>query len=106
MMRESSRQFRNVFLDSTGLMENLANLFTRIRGHHKYNNQHLWRIRKNMTQNDRLRPWNTMMEVAEYLRLSLRTVERRIKDGVLPVRRDGRLVRIAREAVLQYERAF
>jgi excisionase family DNA binding protein len=47
-----------------------------------------------------------MMEVAEYLRLSLRTVERRIKEGFLPARRDGRLIRIPREAVLQYERNY
>ena len=47
-----------------------------------------------------------MIEVAEYLRLSVRTVERRIRDGLLPARRDGRLVRIAREAVLAYERSF
>jgi excisionase family DNA binding protein len=59
-----------------------------------------------MRQEDRLRPWNTMMEVAEYLRLSLRTVERRIKEGLLPARRDGRLIRIPREAVLQYERNY
>ena len=47
-----------------------------------------------------------MMEVAEYLRLSVRTVERRIMDGLLPARKDGRLIRIAREAVLAYERNF
>jgi excisionase family DNA binding protein len=47
-----------------------------------------------------------MKEAAEYLRLSLRTVERRIKEGLLPARRDGRLIRIAREAVLEYERGY
>jgi len=47
-----------------------------------------------------------MIEVADYLRLSLRTVERRIRDGLLPARKDGRLIRIAREAVLTYERDF
>jgi len=59
-----------------------------------------------MRQEEGLKPWNTMIEVAEYLRLSLRTVERRIRDGLLPARKDGRLIRIAREAVLTYERDF
>jgi excisionase family DNA binding protein len=52
---------------------------------------------------DRLRTWNTVREVAAYLRLSVRTVQRRIEEGLLLARRDGRLVRISREAVLQYE---
>src|SRR5260370_1313570 len=46
----------------------------------------------------RLNPWNTMKEVASYLRLSLRTVERRIEQGTLQARKDGRLVRIQGEA--------
>jgi len=54
----------------------------------------------------RLNPWNTMKEVASYLRLSLRTVERRIEQGTLQARKDGRLVRIQREAVLAYERHY
>jgi excisionase family DNA binding protein len=52
-----------------------------------------------------LKQWNTMQEVAEYLRLSLRTVERRIQNGVLQARKDGSLVRIKREWVLSYETA-
>jgi excisionase family DNA binding protein len=52
-----------------------------------------------------LKEWNTMQEVAEYLRLSLRTVERRIRNGVLQARKDGSLVRIKREWVLSYETA-
>jgi excisionase family DNA binding protein len=47
-----------------------------------------------------------MKEVANYLRLSLRTVERRIEQGMLQARKDGRLVRIQREAVLAYERHY
>jgi excisionase family DNA binding protein len=59
-----------------------------------------------MTDYQRLNAWNTMKEVANYLRLSLRTVERRIEQGLLQARKDGRLVRIQREAVLAYERHY
>lgn len=54
---------------------------------------------------ERLKPWNTMPEVAAYLRVSLRTVERRIRNGALQAKKDGRLVRIKREWVLTYETA-
>jgi excisionase family DNA binding protein len=54
---------------------------------------------------ERLKPWNTMQEVADYLRLSLRTVERRIRNGALQAKKDGRLVRIKREWVMTYETA-
>ena len=57
-----------------------------------------------MADYQRLNAWNTMKEVANYLRLSLRTVERRIAQGMLQARKDGRLVRIQREAVFAYER--
>jgi excisionase family DNA binding protein len=59
-----------------------------------------------MAEYQRLNAWNTMKEVANYLRLSLRTVERRIAQGMLQARKDGRLVRIQREAVLAYERHY
>jgi len=59
-----------------------------------------------MADYQRLNAWNTMKEVANYLRLSLRTVERRIAQGMLQARKDGRLVRIQREAVLAYERHY
>jgi excisionase family DNA binding protein len=52
-----------------------------------------------------LKPWNTMQEVADYLRLSLHTVERRIRNGALQAKKDGHLVRIKREWVLTYETA-
>jgi excisionase family DNA binding protein len=52
-----------------------------------------------------LREWNTMQEVADYLRLSLRTVERRIRNGALQAKKDGGLVRIKRDWVLSYETA-
>jgi excisionase family DNA binding protein len=58
-----------------------------------------------MTTIERLKPWNTMQEVGDYLRLSLRTVERRIRNGALQAKKDGRLVRIKREWVLTYETA-
>jgi excisionase family DNA binding protein len=53
----------------------------------------------------RLKPWNSMREVAAHLSLSLRSLERRIKDGRLQAKKDGRLVRIKREWVLAYEMA-
>jgi excisionase family DNA binding protein len=46
-----------------------------------------------------------MQEVGDYLRLSLRTVVRRIRNGALQAKKDGRLVRIKREWVLTYETA-
>ena len=52
-----------------------------------------------------LQEWNTIQEVAEYLRLSVRTIERRIRDGALQAKKDGGLVRIKREWVLSYETA-
>jgi len=52
-----------------------------------------------------LQEWNTMPEVADYLRLSLRTLERRIRNGALQAKKDGGLVRIKREWVLRYETA-
>jgi excisionase family DNA binding protein len=52
-----------------------------------------------------LQEWNTMQEVADYLRLSLRTLERRIRNGALQAKKDGGLVRIKREWVLRYETA-
>ncbi len=50
-----------------------------------------------------LKPWNSVREVAEYLRLSLRTVERRIRSGALRAKKDGALVRIKWEWVKEYE---
>jgi excisionase family DNA binding protein len=52
-----------------------------------------------------LQEWNTMQEVADYLRLSLRTVERRIRSRALQAKKDGGLIRIRREWVLHYETA-
>jgi excisionase family DNA binding protein len=52
-----------------------------------------------------LQEWNTMKEVADYLRLSLRTVERRIRSGALQAKKDGGLVRIRKDWVLSYETA-
>lgn len=52
-----------------------------------------------------LQEWNTMPEVTDYLRLSLRTLERRIRNGALQAKKDGGLVRIKREWVLRYETA-
>lgn len=40
--------------------------------------------------------WLTLAEVAQYLRLSKRTVSRMIKGGRLPAKRVGRAIRIAR----------
>jgi excisionase family DNA binding protein len=51
----------------------------------------------------RLKPWNTMREVAEYWQCSVRTVQRRIKDGDLRAKEFGRLVRISRASVREYE---
>jgi excisionase family DNA binding protein len=56
-----------------------------------------------MNKKDELRQWNSKKEVAKYLRLSLRTLERRIEAGLLEARKDGRLVRIKRAWVLAYE---
>ena len=50
-----------------------------------------------------LKAWNTMSEVAQYLRVSPRTVARRIQAGLLRARKDGHLVRIRRERVWHYE---
>ena len=50
-----------------------------------------------------LKAWNTIKEVAHYLRVSPRTVARRIQAGLLRARKDGRLVRIRRERVWQYQ---
>jgi excisionase family DNA binding protein len=58
-----------------------------------------------MTNMERLKSWNTMQEVADYLRLSLRTVERRIRKGALQAKKDGHLVRIRRDWVMAYEMA-
>jgi len=52
---------------------------------------------------DALKAWNTINEVAQYLRVSPRTVARRIRAGLLHARKDGHLVRIRRERVWQYE---
>lgn len=52
---------------------------------------------------DRLSEWSTKREIADYLRLSIRTLERRIAAGLLRVRKDGHLVRIKREWVSEYE---
>jgi len=46
-----------------------------------------------------------MQEVADYLRLSLRTVERRIRSGALQAKKDGGLIRIKKDWVLSYETA-
>jgi excisionase family DNA binding protein len=59
-----------------------------------------------MNKKDELRQWNSKKEVAKYLRLSLRTLERRIEAGLLEARKDGRLVRIHRRWVLDYESDF
>jgi excisionase family DNA binding protein len=52
-----------------------------------------------------LKQWNTIQEVADYLRLSRRTVERRIRAGALQAKKDGGLTRIKKEWVLTYETA-
>ena len=44
--------------------------------------------------------WLTLAEVAQYLRLSNRTVSRMIKGGRLPAKRVGRAVRIARSQLI------
>jgi len=44
----------------------------------------------------------TAAEVAEILRISLRSVRRLIKDGKLPIVRIGRLVRIQPEALAAF----
>ena len=44
--------------------------------------------------------WLTLAEVAQYLRLSTRTVSRMIKSGRLPAKRVGRAVRIARSQLM------
>jgi excisionase family DNA binding protein len=44
--------------------------------------------------------WLTLAEVAQYLRLSTRTVSRMIKGGRLPAKRVGRAVRIARSQLI------
>ena len=44
--------------------------------------------------------WLTLAEVAQYLRLSKRTVSRMIKGGRLPAKRVGRAVRIARSQLM------
>jgi excisionase family DNA binding protein len=44
--------------------------------------------------------WLTLAEVAQYLRLSTRTVSRMIKNGRLPATRVGRAVRIARSQLI------
>ena len=40
-----------------------------------------------------------VIDVAKLLRLSEKTIRRRIKDGTIPARRIGRAVRIPEEAV-------
>jgi excisionase family DNA binding protein len=44
--------------------------------------------------------WLTLAEVAQYLRLSTRTVSRMIKAGRLPAKRVGRGIRIARSQLI------
>ena len=44
--------------------------------------------------------WLTLAEVAQYLRLSTRTVSRMIKGGRLPAKRVGRGIRIARSQLI------
>ncbi|WP_336897464.1 helix-turn-helix domain-containing protein [Novosphingobium sp.] len=44
--------------------------------------------------------WMTVAEVAQFLRLSKRTVSRMIKAGRLPAKRLGRAVRIARSQLM------
>jgi len=44
--------------------------------------------------------WLTLAEVAQYLRLSKRTVSRMIKAGRLPAKRVGKAVRIARSQLM------
>ena len=44
--------------------------------------------------------WLTLAEVAQYLRVSKRTVSRMIKGGRLPAKRVGRAVRIARSQLI------
>ena len=44
--------------------------------------------------------WLTLAEVAQYLRLSKRTVSRMIEGGRLPAKRVGRAVRIARSQLM------
>ena len=44
--------------------------------------------------------WLTLAEVAQYLRLSTRTVSRMIKAGRMPAKRVGRAVRIARSQLI------
>ena len=50
-----------------------------------------------------LKAWNTISETARYLRVSPRTVARRIQAGLLRARKDGHLVRIRRARVWEYE---
>ncbi len=57
------------------------------------------------TASDRATPvaadeWLTLAEVAQYLRLSKRTVSRMIKAGRMPAKRVGRAVRIARSQLI------
>jgi len=56
-----------------------------------------------MNDGEILKPWNTIAEVASYLRVSPRTVMRRIKQGALRARKDGHLVRIRRARIWEYE---
>jgi len=56
-----------------------------------------------MNSGDVLRRWNTVQEIAEYWRVSRRTVARRIRRGQLRATKFGHLVRIRRERVWDYE---
>ena len=52
---------------------------------------------------DRGSEWLTKREVSDRLKLSLRTVERRIEARLLRAVKDGRLVRIRIDWLLDYE---
>lgn len=55
-----------------------------------------------MTQNDTFERLLTIKEAAQRLNMSLKTVNRRIKAGDLPVIRDGRIVRIRPDDLRRY----
>jgi excisionase family DNA binding protein len=56
-----------------------------------------------LNSGEALKAWNTISETARYLRVSPRTVARRIRAGLLRARKDGHLVRIKREWIWDFE---
>ena len=49
-------------------------------------------------------PWFTREQAAKYLQISLPTLSRLLRDGALPVYRNGRVVRINRDDIDTYLR--